>query len=166
MKTIEIFIDESGDIRRHRPMNITGIAVLAPSVEARDGFHGSYLEKRRRSRRWKIASSPRPKQIHFLADYVSNGVFNENVNPNTAPYKAWFDRGFVLSSVDEEADRWLSAVRAFANGDRVTALKIVNGLCKMPRHQQTKTYHFFHRAALGWTETLTTQDLKRLFTEV
>src|SRR5882757_6629033 len=47
MKTVEIFIDESGDIRRHRPMNITGIALLAPSAEARDGFHGSYLEKLR-----------------------------------------------------------------------------------------------------------------------
>jgi hypothetical protein len=122
--------------------------------------------KRNNKRFWAISSSPRPKQIHFLADYVSNGIFNDSIRPNMDPYRMWFDRGFVLSSATEKAGEWLSAVRAFANGDRVSALKSVHTICASPAHQETKSYHFFRRCATGWPDELTGEDLKRLFAEI
>lgn len=119
--------------------------------------------KRQKKRYWAMASSPRPRQIHFLADFLSNGIFNDNIRPSMDPYRIWFDRGFVLSSVDEGADVWLSAVRSFANGDRVGALQAIREVSATPGHERTKTYHFFRRAATGWPARLTGAELKRLF---
>ena len=39
MKTIEVFLDESGDMQRGMPMNVSGLVVISPSEEERDRFH-------------------------------------------------------------------------------------------------------------------------------
>ena len=121
--------------------------------------------KRSNRRFWAIESSPRPKQIHFLADLISNGIFNGQIRPNMDPYRIWFDRGFVLSSAEEVADEWLAAVRAFANGDRVLAIQKVGDICRRDEHKGTRTYQFFRRSATGWPEQLSDGDLRRLFAE-
>lgn len=121
--------------------------------------------KRWKRRFWAIESSPRPKQIHFLADLISNGIFNGQIRLNMDPYRIWFDRGFVLSSAKEAADEWLAAVRAFANGDRVLAIQKVGDICRQDEHKGTRTYQFFRRSATGWPEQLSDGDLRRLFAE-
>ncbi|MCB1092389.1 MAG: hypothetical protein KDL87_12710 [Verrucomicrobiae bacterium] len=124
--------------------------------------------KRQRNRRfWAMENSPRPKQIHFLVDFLSNGIFNEAIRPNMDPYRIWFDRGFLLSSATEGAAEWLGAVRAFANGDRVGALKAVHSIRSAPAHDEsTKTAQFFRRCAVGWPDELKAADLQRLFSEI
>jgi hypothetical protein len=123
---------------------------------------------RKRNRRfWAMENSPRPKQIHFLVDFLSNGIFNDSIRPNMDPYRVWFDRGFLLSSATEEAAEWLGAVRTFANGDPVGALKAVNALRSKPNHDSgSKTAQFFRRSATGWPDALKAADLQRLFSEI
>lgn len=122
---------------------------------------------RRRNRKfWAIESSPRPKQIHFLGDFVSNGIFNEAIQRNQDPYRIWFQRGFLLSSASEQAGEWLQVVRAFANGDRVGAFKAVHAIGKDADHSSGKTYQFFRRCATGWPEQLEAEDMQRLFAEL
>jgi len=123
---------------------------------------------RKRNRRfWTIENSPRPKQIHFLVDFLSNGIFNESIRPNVDPYRIWFDRGFLLSSATEQAGEWLVAVRAFANSDRVGAIKAVQTIRSAPHHaERSKTTQFFRRCATGWPDELKAADLQRLFAEV
>lgn len=124
--------------------------------------------KRKSNRKfWAMESSPRPKQIHFLADFLSNGIFNESIRPNMDPYRIWFDRGFLLSSANEKAGEWLGAVRSFANGDRVGALKIVHSIrSELSQENDTKTAQFFRRSATGWPDALDAADFKRLFYEI
>lgn len=116
---------------------------------------------------WAISDSPRPKQIHFLADFVSNGIFNQSIRPNIDPFRVWFDRGFLLSSANEKAGEWLEAVRSFANGDRVAAFSAVNRILRKDDADRTsKTFQFFRRSATGWPDQLRAEDLQRLFSEV
>lgn len=121
--------------------------------------------KRCNKRYWAVRDNLRPKQIHYLADFLSNAVFNRRINPSDNPYRVWFDRGFALSSVDDAADEWLDAVRGFANGDRVGALQGVVRICEKKGHHQTKTYQFFRRSAQAWPTKLKGLELKRLFAE-
>ncbi len=122
--------------------------------------------KLKNRRFWAIADSPRPKQIHFLADFLSNGIFNESIRPNMDPYRIWFDRGFLLSSASEKAGEWLEAVRAFANGDRVAAFTSVSRIVGKDLDRTSKTYQFFRRCATGWPDQLGAEDLQRLFSEI
>lgn len=115
---------------------------------------------------WAISDSPRPKQIHFLADFLSNGIFNESIRPNMDPYRVWFDRGFLLSSATERAGEWLGAVRAFANRDRVGAVKAIHDIMRNGGQAGGKTYQFFRRSATGWSDHLDAEDLLRLFGEI
>jgi hypothetical protein len=123
--------------------------------------------KQKNRRFWAMESSPRPKQIHFLVDFLSNGIFNEAIRPNVDPYRIWFDRGFLLSSATEQAGEWLTAVRAFANGDHVAALRAVHSIRTSVQHdERSKTSQYFRRSATGWPDELKAADLQRLFAEV
>lgn len=119
--------------------------------------------KRRSKRYWVFKNSPRPKQIHYLADYLANGIFNGQVRANQDPYRKWYDRGFLLSSVDERADSWITAVRAFANGNRIEAMLEAGRICAAPQHCETKTFQFFRRSARGWLAGVAGSDLRELF---
>ena len=123
--------------------------------------------RQKNKRYWAMESSPRPKQVHFLADFLSNGIFNEAIRPNVDPYRIWFDRGFLLSSATEQAGDWLLAVRAFANGDRVSALKSVHAIRGAADHaDKSRTSQFFRRCATGWPDELRAADFQRLFSEI
>ncbi len=110
-----------------------------------------------------INSTPRPKQIHYLADYLANRLFQGSIQPNSAPFGKWFDRGFLLSSADEHAGSWIGASRAFANGNRVEAIRNAGVICADPQHRETKTSSFFRRAAREWAKSLTGNDFRELF---
>jgi hypothetical protein len=65
-----------------------------------------------------------PRQIHYFADFVCNGVFwsHQSRMFGTAPFSKWFNRGFVLNAIDPNVDAWLKALRSFANGDKAPAI--------------------------------------------
>lgn len=129
-------------------------------------WRASAAPDRRKKNYWAMYSSPRPRQIHFLADFLASGIFQERVELEQAPFRIWLDRGFELSSVDQQADRWLSATRAFANGDRSGALRTVATITSQAGHQTTKTYGFFRQRAGEWPDQLTAQDLSSLFASI
>lgn len=120
--------------------------------------------KPRNKRFWYFKNSPRPKQIHYLADLLANGIFNEQALETQKPYSQWFDRGFLLSNVAEGcADMWIRAARAFANGDRVAAMLEADRICAVPGHRKTETFRFFQQSARSWTGMLSGTELRELF---
>lgn len=45
MKTIEIYIDESGVMDSQKPMNVTGLTLLLPDVDQSESFHAQFYDR-------------------------------------------------------------------------------------------------------------------------
>lgn len=131
--------------------------------------------------KYNFQNNQRPRQIHYLADYISHGILHRQVHINQAateslfgecsnepwfnraPFLSWYSRGFLLSSVDENADSWIIAARANANDARIDALLEIAKICSNARILHTDTFRFFKQSAKDWPDKIRGTELRELF---
>ena len=105
-----------------------------------------------------------PRQLHYLADYLANGVFWNSTAVWQNPFNEWFKRGFRLDAQGPTTDAWILSKRLFANGDHVGAISHLDKKCAAS--DLTASPRFFRRGSKDWSTKLTGDDLRALFRRV
>ena len=108
-----------------------------------------------------VESKLLPKQIHYLADLLSNAAYNINELLYRAPVPDWFARGFHVDT-RHNADKWIDACRNYAYGEKALAILSLRDVLK-PGLPPTPTSTFFKRCTEEWATHLSADDLQALF---
>jgi hypothetical protein len=102
--------------------------------------------------------------LHYLADYLANGVFWNATAVLQNPFNEWFKRGFRLDAQGPTTDAWILSKRLFANGDHVGAISHLDKKCAAS--DLTASPRFFRQGSKDWSTKLTGDDLRALFRRV
>jgi len=122
-----------------------------------------YLQSGKSPEAWFRRSLP-PKQVHYLADLLANAVYQEARGAAVSQsglVTSWFENGYHLNA--GVVDPWIQASRAFANGDRIGALRTLR---KLDASQlKSREADFFRRNCSRWFPEMGGEVLRTLFND-